>query len=298
VLRSVKPLDDLVGEDPLTGITVAGKPQPGVQAVVIGDSTASGWGLPWGTNPTALDQACGRSPESYAADLAAADQWNVLNLACGSATIENGLLGPEVLYNGQVAPPQLPQAAAAVHARLVVVGVGADDLSWSVMTQLCAAQTVCDDKVSSAYFTQLLNTFTRNYYQLLSELDELPAHPAVLVNQYYSPFGSNLSCLQKYGMVPGKVKVLLARLGQLNQVLQQGANLFGFGVATPRFTGHELCTPDPWVQGPADPAPLHPNAAGDLAIALADQQAFPLLSPSPVVLPSASASPAVTPATG
>jgi hypothetical protein len=166
------------------------------------------------------------------------------------------------------------------------------------MTQLCAAQTVCDDKVSSAYFTQLLNTFTRNYYQLLSDLDELPAHPAVLVNLYYSPFGSNLSCLQNYGMVPGKVKVLLARLGQLNQVLQQGANLFGFGVAAPRFTGHELCTADPWVQGPADPAPLHPNAAGDLAIALADQQAFPLLTPSPVVLPSASPSPSVTPATG
>jgi lysophospholipase L1-like esterase len=298
VLRSVKTLDDLVGVDPLTGTVTAGAAQPGVQAVVIGDSTASGWGLPWGTSPTALDQACGRSPESYAADLAAANQWNVLNLACGSATIENGLLGPEVLYNGQVAPPQLPQAAAATHAKLVVVSVGADDLSWSVMTQLCAAQTVCDDKVSSAYFTQLINTFTRNYYQLLSELDGLPAHPAVLVNLYYSPFGSNLSCLSNYGMVPGKVTVLSARLGQLNTVLRQGAGLFGFGVAAPRFTGHELCTADPWVQGPADPAPLHPNAAGDLAIALADEQAFPLLSPSPVVLPSVSPSPPPTPATG
>ena len=69
-------------------------------------------------------------------------------------------------------------------------------------------------------------------------------------------------------------------------MLAQGAGLFGFGVAAPRFTGHELCTAVPWVQGPSDPAPLHPNAAGELAIALADQQAFPLLSPPPVVLPS------------
>jgi lysophospholipase L1-like esterase len=298
VLRSVKTLDDLVGVDPSTGTTAAGAAQPGVQAVVIGDSTASGWGLPWGQDPTALEQACGRSPESYAADIAAANQWNVLNLACGSATIENGLLGPEVLYNGEVAPPQLPQAAAATRARLIIVSVGADDLSWSVMTQLCAAQTVCDDKVSSAYFTQLLNTFTRNYYQLLSDLDGLPAHPAVLVNQYYSPFGTDLGCLQKYGMDAGKVKVLESRLGQLNTVLRQGANLFGFGVAAPRFTGHELCTADPWVQGPADPAPLHPNAAGQLAIALADQQAFPLLSPSPVELPSPSPSAPSAPAMG
>src|SRR6185437_1998071 len=242
VLRSVKTLDDLVGVDPITGTVPAAAAKPGVQAVVIGDSTASGWGLPWGQNPSAEDQACGRSPESYAADLAAANQWNVLNVACGSATIANGLLGPEVLYNGQVAPPQLPQAAAATHAKLVVVSVGADDLSWSVMTQLCAAQTVCDDKVSNAYFNQLLSTFTRNYYQLLSDLDGLPAHPAVLVNQYYSPFGQSVACLQQYGMSPAKVKVLLARLGQLNKVLQQGANLFGFGIATPRFTGHELCT--------------------------------------------------------
>jgi lysophospholipase L1-like esterase len=224
----------------------------------------------------------------------------VLNLACGSATIENGLLGPEVLYNGEVAPPQLPQAAAATHAKLVVVSVGADDLSWSVMTQLCAAQTVCDDKVSSAYFTQLLNTFTRNYYQLLSDLDEMPAHPAVLVNLYYSPFGTSVGCLQKYGVAPAKAKVLLARLTQLNKVLQQGAALFGFGVAMPRFTGHELCTAVPWVQGPSDPAPLHPNAAGELAIALADQQAFPLLEPSPVQLPSVppTPSPSTSPALG
>lgn len=299
VLRSVKTLDDLVGVNPVTGTAPAASPaQPGVQAVVIGDSTASGWGLPWGTNPSALDKACGRSPQSYAADLAAANQWKVLNVACGSATIENGLLGPEVLYDGQVAPPQLPQAAAATHAKLVIVSVGADDLNWSVMTKLCAAQAVCDDKVSSAYFTQLLNKFTRNYYQLLSDLDTLPAHPAVLVNQYYVPFGANVGCLQQYGMTPAKVKVLLARLGQLNTVLRQGANLFGFGVATPRFTGHELCTADPWVQGPTDPAPLHPNAAGDLAIALADQQAFPLLSPAPVQLPSPSPSPTPPPALG
>ncbi len=298
VLRSVHTIDDLVGVDPVNEPPAIGAANPNAQAVVIGDSTAAGWGLPWGPKPTAEEQACGRSPESYAADLAAANQWNVLSLACGSATIANGLLGPEVLYNGEIAPPQLPQAEAATHAKVVIVSVGADDLSWSVMTKLCAASAVCDDKVSSAYFNQLLSTFTRNYYQLLSDLDRLPAHPAVLVNEYYSPFGSDVSCLQQYGMTQAKVKVLLARLGQLNTVLAQGASLFGFGVATPRFTGHELCTTDPWVQGPSDAAPLHPNAAGELAIALADQQALPLLSPSPLDLPSPAPSPTTSPALG
>jgi lysophospholipase L1-like esterase len=294
VLRSVKTLDDLVGVDPLAIPAPIGAAQPGVQAVVIGDSTAAGWGLPWGPSASAEDKACGRSPESYAADLAAANQWNVLNLACGSATIANGLIGPEVLHNGEIIPPQLPRAEAATQAKLIVVSVGADDLSWSVMTQLCAASTVCDDKVSSAYFGQLLDSFTRNYYELLSDLDRLHGHPAVLVNEYYAPFGTSLGCLGKYGMTPAKARVLLARLGQLNTVLAQGAGLFGFGVAVPRFAGHELCTTDPWVQGPSDPAPLHPNAAGELAIALADQQALPALSPSPVQLPSPAPSPSPT----
>jgi lysophospholipase L1-like esterase len=294
VLRSVRTLDDLVGVDPLTDPPPVGKPQPGVQAVVIGDSTASGYGLPWGPSPSPLDKACGRSPDAYAADLAAVNNWNVLNLACGSATVKNGLLGPQLLSNGQVAPPQLPQAEQATHAKVIIVSVGADDLSWSVMTRLCAATTVCNDKVSSAYFSQLLDSFTRGYYEFLDDLVRLPGHPAVLVNEYYSPFGSSIGCLGRYGMTPAKEKVLLSRLGQLNTVLAQGARSFGFGLAKPRFKGHELCTADPYVQGPGDPAPMHPNAAGELAIALANQQAMPDLSPSPVVLPSPSATSTAT----
>jgi lysophospholipase L1-like esterase len=299
VLRSVKTLDDLVGVDPLAGEPQAiGRPLPGVQAVVIGDSTASGYGLPWGPGPSALDRACGRSPDAYATDLATANNWNVLNLACGSATIKNGLLGAQVLYDGQVAPPQFPEAEAATHAKVIIVSVGADDVSWAVMTRLCAVSTVCNDKVSTAYFTQLLDAFSRSYYQLLGELANLPNRPAVLINEYYSPFGTSIGCLTRYGMTAAKEKVLLSRLAQLNTVLAQGATAFGFGVADPQFTGHELCTGDPYVQGPADPAPLHPNAAGELAIALADEQALPGLSPSPAVTPSPSGTPTPAQAEG
>jgi hypothetical protein len=177
---------------------------------------------------------------------------------------------------------------------VIIVSVGADDLQWGVMTQLCAATAVCNDKVSSAYFNQLLGNFTRSYYELLSDLVRLPQHPAVLVNEYYSPFGSSIGCLTAYGMTPAKEKVLLARLGALNTVLAEGAGAFGFGVTTPRFSGHELCTGDPYVQGPGDPAPMHPNAAGELATALADEQALPDLSPAPVVLPTPTGSPSPT----
>jgi GDSL-like Lipase/Acylhydrolase family len=294
VLSSVKTLDDLVGTDPLQAAPgPVARPLPGVQAVVIGDSTAAAIGNPAVANPSPLDQACGRSSASYAADLAAVNDWNVLNLACSSATIQNGLLGVQVLGDGQVAPSQLAEAQRATHAKVIIVSIGADDVEWSIMTRLCAASAVCNDAVSSAYFSQLLSAFTTSYYQLLGDLADLPGSPPVLVNEYYSPFGPNIGCLTRYGLTAAKEKVLLARLGQLNTVLASGAQTFGFGVADPPFTGHELCTADPWVQGPQDPAPLHPNAAGELAIALADQQVLPTLAglvPAPAASASASAS--------
>ena len=68
--------------------------------------------------------------------------------------------------------------------------------------------------------------------------------------------------------------MLLDRLATLNQVLANGALTFGFLTAQPDFTGHELCTDQSYVQGSTDPAPLHPNARGQLAIALADERAL------------------------
>ena len=293
VLRSVKTLDDLVGAEPLTvPQQAATRPLPGVRAVVIGDSTAAAVGNPVAASATALDRACGRSSESYAADLAMVNNWNVLNLACSGATVQNGLLGVQVLGDGQVAPAQLAEAQQATHAKVIVVSVGADDVEWSVMTKLCVASAVCNDKVSTAFFSKQIGDFTRSYYELLADLAALPGSPDVLVNQYYSPFGADLSCLSKYGITAAKKKVLLSRLGQLNAVLAQGAQTFGFGVTDPPFTGHELCTADPYVQGPGDPAPLHPTAAGELAIALADQQALPKaegLVPAPSPAPGLSA---------
>jgi GDSL-like Lipase/Acylhydrolase family len=276
VLRSVKTLDDLVGVDPLQPPPQnPTRPLPGVQAVVIGDSTAALAGDPVARNASTLDRACRRSNGAYANDLAVVNNWNVLNLSCSGATIQNGLLGAQVLPDGQVAPPQLVEAERATHAKTIIVSIGADDVEWSIMTRLCVASTVCNDKVSSAFFSKQIGDFTRSYYQLLGDLAQLPGSPAVLVNQYYSPFGADLRCLASYGVTAAKEKVLMARLGQLNTVLAQGARTFGFAVANPPFAGHELCTADPYVQGPNDPAPLHPTAAGELAIALADEQALP-----------------------
>ena len=273
-LRQVHSLNQLVGsEPPVEDLTKAAPVRPGVQVVVIGDSTAAGAGLAPMHNASRSDLACGRSTDAYAEDLARADNWNVLNLACDSATIPRGLLGPQG-RGGQTVPAQLDEVQQARSASVVIVSVGADDLGWSAMIQYCAVAPNCDDRATAAYFQQQLASFSKNYLQLLSQLETLPEHPRVLINRYYDPFGPNVSCLRPAGLTGTKVRTLISRLNTVNAVLAQGAADFGFGSAQPDFAGHQMCTPQPFVQGLKGSAPFHPTALGQFAIALADQAAL------------------------
>ncbi len=274
ILRKVRGIEDLVGPSTPTPVQAIGAPaRPGVQAVVIGDSTAAAIGNAPLDDPTAADKACGRSKDAYAVYLAAANNWTTLNLACSGATIREGLLGSQQRGTTRV-PPQLSAAMGATKASVIIVSIGANDIHWSTLTALCAAADACDDRASTAYFQQQIAAFTTAYYDLLDNLAALPQHPRVLINEYYNPFGENVDCLKEQNITPAKAKVLKSRLEELNSVLRQGAQTFNFTAVPQHFDGHRLCSDQPFVQGPDANAPLHPNAAGELAIALADQQAL------------------------
>lgn len=273
-LRQVRSLGDLVGTIPVgPPPRAAGASLPGVQAVVIGDSTAAAIGNPPLAHPTAQDRACGRSIDSYAADLALVNNWHVLNLACSGATVPTGILGSQST-GGQVMPSQISVLEQANQASVIVVSIGANDVKWVATAALCVLAAACDDQATTAYFQSNLADFTSNFYDLLRDLAVLPQHPRVLINTYFDPFGSTDKCLIGDGFTPAKTKVLSARLVTLNAVLARGAQTFGFIAVHPSFESHELCTTQPYVQGLHDPAPLHPTAAGELAIALTDQQAL------------------------
>jgi hypothetical protein len=273
LLRQVHSLNQLVGtQAPLPRIHPAGRPLPGIQAVVIGDSTAAGAGLAPVPGASGSSRACGRSADSYAEDLSDANGWNVLNLACNGASISQGLLGSQD-HDGHRLAPQLAVAERARQASVVIVSVGADDLNWAAMVRYCSVTPHCDDRATTAYFQQQLASFSKNYLDLLSRLASLPSHPQVIVNRYYDPFGAQPGCLGPDGLTAANLQTLLSRLATLNEVLAKGAAQFGFSSPQPDFTGHQLCTPQPYVQGLDAAAPFHPTALGQLAIALADQAA-------------------------
>jgi lysophospholipase L1-like esterase len=273
LLRQVTSLNQLVGSSPAPRVHATGRPLPQVQAVVMGDSTAAGEGLPVAASSSRLGRACRRSQDSYAQVLAAVNRWHVLNVACSGASIADGLLGPQY-RGGRLIAPQLAAAQRATNASVVIVNIGANDLGWSLMVNYCAAVQRCDDKATTAYFQQQLASFSKDYLQLLSQLATLPGHPRVIINQYYDPFGPERGCLRPAGLTPAKLATLTSRLATVNEVLARGAADFGFLSPQPDFTGHQLCTSQPYVQGKGDPAPFHPTALGQLAIALTDQAAL------------------------
>src|SRR5262249_31425789 len=162
---------------------------------------------------------------------------------------------------------------------VIIVNIGANDLGWATMVRYCTVAPRCDDKATTAYFQQQLASFSKNYLQLLSQLATLPGHPRVIINQYYDPFGPEHSCLGRIGLTTAKLATRTSRLTTLNAVLAKGATEFGFLSPQPDFTGHQLCTSQPYVQWFDDPAPFHPTALGQLAIALTDQAAMRLTAP-------------------
>jgi lysophospholipase L1-like esterase len=272
VLHDVHSLGELVGRSEQPALAAApGPPLPGVQAIVMGDSTAAGLGGTPLPNPSQDDEACGRSADAYAVLLGRVNRWNIRNLACSGATIRSGLLGSQTTGDRSL-PPQLAVAKRAVNAKAVVIGVGANDLNWGPMIRLCAVSVECDDRASTVFFQRQLSLFARDYYELLRQIAGLPDDPKVVINLYYAPFAVDATCLT--GLTPAKIGVLLDRLGALNAVLADGAKTFGYLSVTPDFTGHGLCTERPYVQGLGDAAPFHPNGTGQLVIALADERAL------------------------
>jgi len=292
-LGSITSLSDLVGTTNLAPVPAAiGPKRADTDVVVIGDSTAAGIGNTPIQTPTRDDIACQRSADTYAASLQSIAGVSVLNLACSSATVTNGLLGPQPAA-GTSLPPQVGVLRSVQSAKVVVVSIGANDVGWSDFLRYCYGLPRCDDEASDRLFQSRLDAFKIQYAQLLQQLSDLPTHPQVIVTKYYDPLGSKYDCraLQDpqaeaggppgYGFGPDrgkdnqdakvkqKIRPLRVELARMNAVLEQGAQGFGFAVVQPRFDGHELCTEQPWVQGMRDPAPFHPTAAGELAISAA-----------------------------
>ncbi|MFP5021506.1 SGNH/GDSL hydrolase family protein [Pseudonocardia phyllosphaerae] len=277
-LQGITSLSDLVGATTVSP-SPAGPPITGVTGAVVGDSRAARVGGPPVARPDADDATCGRSADSSAAELGLLRDENVLNLACGGASVESGLRGPQ-LRAGQTVPSQVGRLKQVQGLKWVNVAVGPNDLAWEDFLLYCYGLKTCDDRLSDGEFSLRLAEFARDTQALFSDLDALPGRPRVVVTLSYDPFPDayDPSCPDMRGPsgTPGldqsKVALLAERNRRLNDVLIDGAARYGFSTATPNLT--PLCAPSgdgmgPDVQGLDQPDPFHPTATGSMRMAAA-----------------------------
>ncbi|RMI35358.1 SGNH/GDSL hydrolase family protein [Nocardia stercoris] len=99
------------------------------------------------------------------------------------------------------------------------------------------------------------------------------------------PAGGSDTCVNVLGVGPivnPHAQVLVSRLDAMDAAQREAARLLGIDFLDSRAltAGHDLCSPQPWIDGIADPdalgaLPLHPSREGDavVAAALADKLA-------------------------
>src|SRR4029077_10002387 len=132
-------------------------------------------------------------------------------------------------------PSQLARLEALRGVKTVIVSIGANEMHWTQAMELGLIAPQCDDSVSAPCFSQALDSFTIDYYDLLQRLAALPGLPRVIVNEFYDPLPVQPDCTGQPAVTAAKSAVLHSRLATFNTVLADGAASFGFDAVAPSF---------------------------------------------------------------
>lgn len=245
--------------------------------VALGDSVAAGAGLPSIPNAQPRDERCDRSSEAYPYFVAQSQALALTHVACSGATATNLLLWQGVA-NAPNPSRQISYIFDGGQPELVTITAGANDARWLYFINKCRTSR-CGPDVRQGIFTSsrtdttivngLLEALQLKYDAFFAELSirSNGTPPTVVVTGYYNPFSEQ--CLAAFPTVSAaELAWLQANVGALNQTIRQTVERYpNARFAAVDFSGHELCTAEPWVQGLQEPAPIHPTSQGQRVIA-------------------------------
>jgi lysophospholipase L1-like esterase len=224
--------------------TASAAPRQPIEYDALGDSYASGYGVP-------PYEACGRSQSAYAVQLDGRMKIDLDDfVACAGATTTSLVAG------GQL-------NALDADTDLVTVTIGGNDIGWSSAVLACLggtdAQCAGALMVTRARITTALPGLLDTVYTQISA--RAPgAH--VVVTGYPRLFSPEYGPL--LGASVAEQQELNDGADLLNAVIARAAAEHGFQFVdvTERFLGHGVNAPEAWLLDPFDPGSFHPNAAG------------------------------------
>ncbi|AEN10913.1 MULTISPECIES: SGNH/GDSL hydrolase family protein [unclassified Streptomyces] len=234
-------------------VAVLGLAQPasaaGANYVALGDSYSSGVGA---GSYTSESGDCQRSTKSYPYLWAAANApSSFTSVACSGATTSS-------VSSGQL-------GALSSSTTLVSVTAGGNDVGFADVMQTCVLQSeaTCVARVNTAV-SQAQNTLPARLDSLYSGIHTRSPQAHVVVLGYPRFYKLSGSCIA--GLTENERSAINNASEILNGVIaKRAANAgFTFSSVVDEFTGHELCSGDPWLHSVTLPITnsYHPKAIG------------------------------------
>lgn len=229
----------------------------------LGDSVAAGLGL----SAAEGDPACGVSTQAYPALVALALHRGYTNFACSGATVGDLFTEQHLSGTSRDIEPQLSRAFASGTPGLITITAGANDTYWPYFIRKCYVST-CGTSADRTVAAGLLSALRVKLNYALSDIRYLSHNrpPIVVMTGYYQPFSPTCTSRQT-SVSASELNWLNAQTAAINQTLMSTTSSYSFVRFAPvSFSGHELCSAGPWIQGLTDAAPFHPTAQGQKAI--------------------------------
>ncbi|MEU6440819.1 SGNH/GDSL hydrolase family protein [Streptomyces sp. NPDC047046] len=269
-----------------TGTHAHPRPHTGTHAhrvdyVALGDSYASAPGV-----PDQVDATCLRSSANYPSLVARATGAKLTDVTCSGATTAD-MTGPQ----GTVAP-QLDALERGTD--LVTLTVGGNDIGFTTVLGTCAklsasdpAGAPCAEHLTSTGTDQVtgaINASAPKVAEVLRRIHRRAPHARVVLVGYPDLFPEDgVACTSAtVPLAAGDFPYLRDKEKELNAMLAREARRGGARYVDTYgpTVGHDLCRPTGtrWIEtfAPQPPAaPLHPNAAGESAMAGAVTHSLP-----------------------
>jgi lysophospholipase L1-like esterase len=229
--------------------------------IAMGDSVSAGVGLLENSDSS----ACDRSNQSYPYVTANDLSYKLENLSCSGATLTSGILGSQEVNDYQE-KPELDALFSQSKPKLITITIGANDLHWIDLLGKCY-DTECGTAEDKEMISQNIISVATNMNELLQKISAhyVQSPPLVIVTGYYQlyPTTTKSSCSDLSGIDATELSFMQQVITQMNETLQSSVKAYSFAKFVPvNFSGHELCTEDPWIQGLTDQEPFHPTAQG------------------------------------
>lgn len=247
--------------------------------VALGSSFASGPGV-----EPILDPGCGRSGSNYAHLVAERLGYDLIDVTCGGATVDDVLSRPQALLTGGSVPPQLD--AVVPQAELVTITVGGNDVGYLLTLGRCSYRVAPDaappgageffgTPVDPAAVDAALAALPAKLEALIRAVRERAPRARVLLVDYLTILPSD----RGRAALPMSDEDLrfCAGIGRrLEAATAEAARLSGAELveASAISRDHTAGDPEPWVTGwefgdvlAGGVGPYHPNAAGMRAVA-------------------------------